>query len=140
MVIQMTTRKKTGTKVTRGDVKVANDIVEKIAAIAAGEIEGVADFAPKSGLQQLFGLLGPDRGVRVEVGSKEVAVDLDIAVEYGSRIPDVVRNIRRNITQRINEMTGLEVVELNIRVNDLHFPDEGIPLTQKGEIPEARVK
>ncbi len=140
MVIQMTTRKKTGTSVSRGDVKVANDIVEKIASIAASEIDGVADLAPQSGIKQLFGLLGPERGVRVEVGSKEVAIDLDIAVEYGSRIPDVVRNIRRNISQRINEMTGLEVVELNIRVNDLYFPDERIPLTQKGDLPEARVK
>ena len=136
----MTTRKKNNTNVSRGDVKVANDIVEKIASIAASEIEGVADFAPQNGIKQLFGLLGPERGVRVEVGSKEVAIDLDIVVEYGSRIPDVVRDIRRNISQKINEMTGLEVVELNIRVNDLSFPDERIPLTQKGELPEVRVK
>lgn len=140
MVIQMTTRKKTTPGVSRGDVKVANDIVEKIVAIAANEIEGVAELAPENGLMQLFGLLGPDRGVRVEVGLREVAIDLDIAVEYGCRIPEIARKIRKNISQQVNEMTGLEVVELNIRVNDLCFRDDSTPLTAKGEIPEARVK
>ena len=136
----MTARKTNGNSTYRGEVTVSSEIVEKIAWLATTEVEGVADMSPKNGLKNLFGILNPERGVRVEVGSREVAVDLDIAVEYGSRIPDIVRNIRRNIISKVADMTGLEVVELNIRVNDLHFEEDRLPLTTQGEIPEARVK
>jgi len=125
----------------RGEVRVSNEIVAKIAQIAASEIDGVADFnrGPASWLQILgFPLSG--QGVKVEVGTKEVAVDLDIAVNYGSRIPEIVRNIRKNVCQRITDMTGLDVVELNIRVNNIRFPDERLSLAENGESSEPRVR
>jgi len=126
---------------SRGEVRVSNDIVAKIAQIAASEVEGVADFdkGPISWLN-IFGLNPSGQSVKVEVGAKEVAVDLDIAVNYGSRIPEIVRNIRKNVSQRITDMTGLEVVELNISVNNIRFPDERLSLTSDGENPEPRVR
>ena len=125
----------------RGEVKVSNEIVARIAHMAAKEVEGVADLASgPSRWLNLLGILPLNQGVKVEVGSREVAVDLDIAVEYGSRIPDIVKSIRKNVCQRITDMTGLDVVELNIRVNDLHFPEEQLSLTEKGEMTEPRVR
>jgi uncharacterized alkaline shock family protein YloU len=141
MLTDSTKMKKEITKPAKGETKVANAIVEKIAFIAANEIEGVADLSPKSGgLKQILNLLNPDKGIRVEVGTKEVAIDLDISVEYGSRIPEIVRNIRKNITEKITQMTGLDVVELNINVNDLHVADYRDPLNTKVEEPEPRVR
>jgi len=137
----MTERTKEHYTPARGEVRVSNEIVAKIAQIAASEIDGVAEFdrGPASWLQ-LFGLPVPGQGVKVEVGTKEVAVDLDIAVNYGSRIPDIVKNIRKNVCQRIADMTGLDVVELNIRINNIRFPDERLALMEDGDTNEPRVR
>jgi uncharacterized alkaline shock family protein YloU len=62
--------------------------------------------------------------VGVEVGETEAAVDLDIVVEYGVSIPDLARSIQRNVKQAVQRMTGLDVVEVNVNVDDL-FLDDG---------------
>ncbi|MER6765867.1 Asp23/Gls24 family envelope stress response protein, partial [Amycolatopsis sp. NPDC000746] len=64
------------------------------------------------------------QGVSVEVGEKQAAVDLQIVVEYGVSIADVARSIRRNVISAVEGMTGLEVVEVNINVGDLHLPSD----------------
>jgi uncharacterized alkaline shock family protein YloU len=137
----MTEKRKDYITLPKGEVRVSNEIVARIAQIAAKEVEGVAEFSsnPIRWLNFL-GLTPPNQGVKVEVGTREVAVDIDIAVEYGSRIPDIVKNLRKNVSQRITEMTGLDVVELNIRVNDLHFTEDSLTLTERGEMPEPRVR
>ena len=63
-------------------------------------------------------------GVQVEVGEKQAAVDLDIVVEYGASIVDLARAVRRNVIGAVERMTGLEVIEVNISVNDIHLPSE----------------
>ena len=65
------------------------------------------------------------RGVSVEVGEKQAAIDLDIVVEYGVRIAELAQSIRRNVIDAVEQMTSLAVVEVNINVNDLHLADEG---------------
>ena len=62
-------------------------------------------------------------GVQVEVGEKQAAVDLDIVVEYGASIVDLARAVRRNVITAVERMTGLEVIEVNIAVNDIHLPE-----------------
>jgi uncharacterized alkaline shock family protein YloU len=62
--------------------------------------------------------------VSVEVGEKQAAVDLQLAVEYGVSIADLARAVRRNVITAIERMTGLEVVEVNIAVNDIHIPSD----------------
>ena len=66
-------------------------------------------------------------GVSVEVGEKEAAVDLTIVVEYGESIPKLSQEIRDNVTRRIEGITGLAVTEVNVTVNDLHFPGDDQP-------------
>ena len=74
------------------------------------------------------------RGVKVEVGEKQTAIDLQVVVAYGVSITDLAAEVRENVIAAVERMTGLEVVEVNIAVNDVHLPDED---TQ--ETPEDRV-
>jgi uncharacterized alkaline shock family protein YloU len=115
-----------------GRTTVANVVVQKIAARAAREIGGVYDFG--SGAGRTFGAITEripggravaGRGVTVEVGEKQAAIDLDIVVEYGVPIAQLAQSIRRNVMAAVEQITSLEVVEININVNDLHLPDDG---------------
>lgn len=67
---------------------------------------------------------GVTQGVKVEVGERQTAVDLDVVVEYGAAIADTAADIRTNVINAVERMTGLEVVEVNIAVGDVHLPDE----------------
>lgn len=64
------------------------------------------------------------RGVKVEVGERQAAVDLDVVVEYGFAIVEVAAEVRTSVITAVERMTGLEVVEVNITVDDVHLPDE----------------
>lgn len=115
----------------RGRTKVADNVVAKIAGIAAREIVGV--FKLGTGVTRAFGSIrervpggkpNVAQGVSVEVGETQAAVDLDIVVEYGVSIQEVAQAVRDNIISAVERMTGLEIVEVNIAVDDIHLPDE----------------
>ena len=72
------------------------------------------------------------QGVSVEVGEKQAAVDLQILVEYGVAIADLARSVRRNVVTSIEQMTGLQVVEVNITVSDVHLPGDEEPRRATG--------
>jgi uncharacterized alkaline shock family protein YloU len=65
---------------------------------------------------------GTTRGVTVEVGEEETAIDLSLAVEYGRSIPQVSEAVRSNVIRRVENLVGLRVTEVNITVNDVLFP------------------
>jgi uncharacterized alkaline shock family protein YloU len=73
----------------------------------------------------ITGSEGQTRGVSVEIGTTEVAVDLTMGVEYGKNILEVVEEVRRRISERVQSLTGLRVTELNATVSDIVFPDDG---------------
>jgi uncharacterized alkaline shock family protein YloU len=60
----------------------------------------------------------------VEVGERQAAIDLEVMVEYGVPIAELARAVRRNVIAAIEQMTGLEVVEVNINVNDVYIPGD----------------
>jgi uncharacterized alkaline shock family protein YloU len=72
---------------------------------------------------------GPNvtQGVRVEVGERQAAIDIDLVVDYGVSIPDVAQAVRDNVIQRIERMTGLQVTEVNISVDDVFLGDDSQP-------------
>lgn len=116
---------------SRGKTSIADGVVEKIAGMAAREVPGV--FALGGGLSRTLGAvrdrvpggrLNVTRGVKVEVGERQTALDLDIVVEYGVPIPDVAHDVRENVIAAVERMTGLEVVEVNLAVNDVHLPED----------------
>lgn len=116
---------------TQGSTTIADVVVSKIAGLAAREVHGVHDLGGNA--SRAVGALRDripgastnySQGVSVEVGEKQAAVDLDIVAEYGVSISDVATGIRRNVIAALERMTGLEVVEVNITVHDIHVPDE----------------
>ena len=118
---------------SQGRTSIADSVVQKIAGIAAREISGVYDLG--SGAARAFGAVreripgqtaqsNVSQGVKVEVGEKQAAVDLNIIVEYGVAIADLSSSIRRNVVSAVERMTGLEVTEVNISVDDIHLPSD----------------
>ncbi|MBM7170993.1 Asp23/Gls24 family envelope stress response protein [Streptomyces sp. G44] len=116
----------------RGRTTIADGVVEKIAGLAARDVEGV--HAMGGGLARTFGAVrdrvpgggtkSVTRGVKAEVGEVQTALDLEIVVEYGVPITDVAQDVRENVIGAVERMTGLEVVEVNIAVSDVKLPDE----------------
>jgi len=126
----------------QGKTTIAASVVQKIAGIAAREISGV--YAMGGGVSRAFGAIRERipgggtgvtniAGVQVEVGEKQAAIDLDLVVEYGASIVDLARAVRRNVITAVEAMTGLEVIEVNIAVNDIHLPE----LEDGTEVPLA---
>jgi uncharacterized alkaline shock family protein YloU len=118
----------------QGTTTIADTVVQKIAGLAAREVSGVHDLG--GGATRAFGALrdripgasaSAGQGVSVEVGEKQAAVDLQILVEYGVAIADLARSVRRNVVTSIEQMTGLQVVEVNINVSDVHLPGDEEP-------------
>jgi uncharacterized alkaline shock family protein YloU len=116
---------------SQGNTTIADGVVQKIAALAAREVAGV--YALGGGAARAFGALtnripgasqSVGQGVAVEVGEKQAAVDLDVVTEYGAPIAEVARSIRRSVISTIEGMTGLQVTEVNIAVNDIHLPSD----------------
>lgn len=107
-------------------VRIADEVVGVIAGLAATEVEGVAGMAGSmiSGVAEMLGKKNLSKGVKVQVGERECAVDLFIIVEYGVRIPDVAQQVQANVKRSVESMTGLDVVEVNIHVQGVSFqPD-----------------
>jgi uncharacterized alkaline shock family protein YloU len=115
-----------------GKVTVDESVVQKIAGIACREISGVHAMGVSTSRafgavrDRIPGSSGPNvaQGVGVEVGESEAAIDLDIVVEYGVSIADLGRSIQRNVKQAVERMTGLDVVEVNINVDDIYLPGD----------------
>ena len=113
-----------------GKISVAEGVVQKIAGMACREVAGVYSMGTSTTRafgairQRIPGSSGPNvaQGVGVEVGETQAAIDLDIVIEYGASIADLGRSIQRNVKQSIERMTGLEVVEVNVAVDDVHLP------------------
>lgn len=101
-----------------GEVKIASDVVAVIAALAATEVEGVHSMAGNI-TNELTGRLGMknlSKGVRVVMENGAVRVDMMINVRYGYSIPDVTGQVQEKVSQQIENMTGLVVPEVNVRV------------------------
>jgi uncharacterized alkaline shock family protein YloU len=114
----------------QGRISVAQNVVQKIAGMACREISGVHRMGTSTGRafgalrERIPGSTGPNvaQGVGVEVGETQAAIDLDIVVEYGVSIADLGKSIQRNVKQSVERMTGLEVVEVNVNIDDVYLP------------------
>lgn len=115
----------------QGTTSIADIVVQKVAGLAAREVRGVHDLG--GGAARAFGAIRDripgasasiGQGVSVEVGETQAAVDLELVVEYGVAIAELARAVRRNVINAIEQMTGLDVVEVNINVNDVYIPGD----------------
>lgn len=115
----------------RGRTSIADVVVVKIAGMAAREIPGVHDMG--GGLSRTLGAVrdrvpggrpNVGRGVKVEVGERQTAIDLELVVEYGVSIKELASEVRENVILAVERITGLEVVEVNIAIDDVRLPDD----------------
>jgi len=109
-----------------GLIRIADEVVGIIAGLAATEVPGVAGMSAGlvGGIVEMLGKKNLAKGVKVEVGEREAAVDLYIIVEYGVRIPDVALRVQENVKRAIESMTGLDVVEVNVHIQGVGFAPE----------------
>lgn len=114
-----------------GNIRIANEVIEIIAGLAATEVKGVAGMSGgvAGGIAELLGRKNLSKGVKVEVGQRQCAIDLTIVAEYGVRIPEVCSEIQESVKRAIESMTGLEVVEVNISVLGVTFKSAAVEET-----------
>lgn len=104
-------------------IKIADDVVAVIAGVAASEVPGVYSMSGgfAGGISEvLSGKKNLAKGIKVEVGEKETRIDVNIIVEYGTRIPDVAFDIQNRVKSAVEGMTGLKVVAVNVHVQGVN--------------------
>lgn len=129
-----------------GRTSVADVVVSKIAGMAAREVTGVHGLGGSTAraigaLRERIpgGRVNVQQGISVEVGDRQAAVDISIVAEYGVAIHELAEAIRRNIIISVEEMTGLEVTEVNVTVHDVHLPQDDDEDEDHGGPQPARV-
>ncbi|MCH5269293.1 MAG: Asp23/Gls24 family envelope stress response protein [Lachnospiraceae bacterium] len=107
-----------------GAVQIADDVVTMIAALAAKEVEGVAAMSGNvtGELMSRVGRKNLTKGVKVEILNKNVKVNLYVTVEYGYNIPAISQQIQGKVKSAIENMTGLQVTDVNIRIAGVSMP------------------
>jgi len=126
-----------------GKTTIADRVVQKIVGLAPREVPGIYDLC--GGAARTLGAIREripgssqtsGQGVSVEVGQSQAAVDLEVVTEYGMSIADVAKSVRRNVISAVEGMTGLQVTEVNLSVNDIHLPGDD----QEDSAQPARVQ
>ncbi len=128
---QQQSQKQSPLQSDRGNTVIQDGVVAKVSGIAAQEVEGIRMGSGTS--QAVGGLIGSitgggggsqTAGVSVEVGEVETAVDLTLTTEYGKPIPRLAEAVRQNVVNRVENLLGLKVTEVNITVGNVYFPQE----------------
>lgn len=104
-------------------IKISDDVVAVIAGVAVSEVQGVASMAGSfaGGISEVFsGKKNMAKGIKVDVTETTAKIDVNIIVEYGSRIPDVAFEIQNRVKKAVENMTGLKVEEVNVHVQGVN--------------------
>jgi uncharacterized alkaline shock family protein YloU len=119
-----------------GMIRISDDVVATIAGLAALETPGIAGMSGgiSEGLAKRLSGKNAQKGVSAEVGQLEAAIDLRVIVHFGSKIQEVCRQLQENVKDAVENMTGLNVVEVNVKVEGVAFKEE------ETEEPVARIK
>ncbi len=127
-------------KESNGTITFASEVIATIAGLAAIDIPGVAGMSGGfvDGIVDLLGRKNVTKGIKVEVGKEEVAVDIAIVAEYGPPIPDVAEQIQTSVIKSIETMTGLKVVEVNVAVQGLKLKEQ--PRVEPKEVKPSRAE
>jgi uncharacterized alkaline shock family protein YloU len=110
-------------KTDMGTIQIAPEVIEIIAGMATIEVPGVAGMSGgfAGGIAELLGRKNMSKGVKVDVGQREAAIDVSIVIEFGTRIPEVASGVQQNVKHAIESMTGLSVVQVNVHIHDVIF-------------------
>jgi uncharacterized alkaline shock family protein YloU len=114
----------------KGRIDIEDEVVEKVAGLAAIEVDGVADLGGDveravEGVRERIGLghKRGDQGVKASIDGREVSIEVTIVIEYGHVVMDVARQVKINVATQTNRMLGLRVVEVNVIVDDVAMPE-----------------
>jgi uncharacterized alkaline shock family protein YloU len=117
--------------VVKGRIKIEDEVAEKVAALAALEVDGVADLGGdiERALESVRERIGVgqrrgNQGVRAKVNDREVAIDVTIVVEYGRVAMEVATTVKANVARQANHMLGMRVTEVNVTVDDVSLPGQ----------------
>ncbi len=112
--------------VQNGQIKIADEVVGIISGLAATDVKGVAGMSGgiAGGIAEILGRRNLSKGVKVQVGETDTAIDLYIIVEYGAKIPEVAWKIQEGVKDAVETMTGLNVVEVNIHIQGVNIQKE----------------
>jgi len=104
-----------------GEVRIADSVVSNIAVLAAKETEGVYDTAGTAAneIMNKVGVKASSKGVKVEINDGVVVVDLALVMKYGYNIPTTCKKVQEKVKSLIENMTGLEVKDVNIRISGM---------------------
>mgnify|MGYP000279547887 CR=1 FL=1 len=107
----------------KGSVKIADEVVSVIAGLAATEVSGVAGMSGgiAGGISEILGRKNLSKGVKVQIGEKDAVIDIYLIVNYGVRIPEVAWKVQENVKKAVENMTGLNVTEVNIHIQGINF-------------------
>jgi uncharacterized alkaline shock family protein YloU len=119
----------TATGTTGGRNTIADGVIEKVAGIAARQVAGVHDLGTGAAravgaIRNAIGQQDRGQGVSVEVGQTQVAVDITLIAEYPVDLQQVADDVRRSVTQAIDQVVGMEVTEVNVTVSDVNLPSD----------------
>jgi uncharacterized alkaline shock family protein YloU len=106
-----------------GIIRIANDVVAVIASIVATEIDGIASMSGGivEGLAKKVSGKNAQKGIQVSVGEVEAVIDLRVIVYFGEKIDEVCKILQRKVKEAVESMTGLHVLEVNVRVEGVEF-------------------
>ncbi|MBF4460298.1 MULTISPECIES: Asp23/Gls24 family envelope stress response protein [unclassified Pseudoclavibacter] len=126
----------------RGTTTIVDSVVARVAGIAARDARGVYDLGGGAAraigaIRNAINATDQSQGISVEVGEKQVAVDVTIVAEYPVSLQDVADGVRADVIRAIETIVGLEVTEVNVTVNDVHLPSED---DTNDKTEEARVQ
>lgn len=112
--------------VTEGSIQISDEVIESIASFAAEGVEGVVGLQSnlKSSVSDILGVKNVNRGVKVSAGEKEALIDMYITVEFGNNIVDIAKAVQTEVKEKVETMTGLYVVEVNVHVSGVHIKEK----------------
>ena len=111
---------------TIGEVRIADEVVAIIAGLAATEVDGVDSMAGNI-TNELVGMLGMkilSKGVKVDVTEEHVSVDLSLNIKYGYNIPEVSERVQERVKSAIENMTGLTVLDVNVKIAGVNMAED----------------
>lgn len=120
-----------------GAVRIADDVVAVIAGLAASKTRGISSMSGgmAEGIARRVSGKNVTKGVQVEVGNLEAAIDLRVIVDYGEKIHNVCRELQQNVKEAVETMTGLSVVEVNVKVEGVALKE---PADENAEVQRVR--
>lgn len=109
-------------EIEENGIKIANDVVATIAGKSAMEVSGVYSMAGgfAGGISEVFGKKNYTKGIKVDNAEKGLKIDVNIIVEYGARIPDVAYEIQNRVKKSVENMTGLNIEEVNVHIQGVN--------------------